>query len=233
VHSIKGGSDIFDLAKIGELAHQTENVLALIRSRKMAPTPDRVRVLLNATDRLSQLLKEAATSNQADIADLSAELAKLYADHRTPVQKSGAPAQKPAIQGTATLRVLLTEDDFACRLLMQTFLSRYGECHIAANGKEAVDAVRAAINQGQKYDLICMDIMMPEMNGREAVRQVRELEETFGILSTSGAKIIMTTAVDEVKEVIRCFKELCDAYLVKPIDLNQLVGHMRSFRLVP
>ena len=132
-----------------------------------------------------------------------------------------------------TLRVLLVEDDFASRLLLQTFLSRYGECHIAVNGREAVDAFRAALERGQRYDLICMDIMMPEMDGREAVRRIRAMEEARGILSTFGAKIIMTTTVDDVKEVIRCFQELCDAYLMKPIDLGKLLYHMKSYRLVP
>jgi two-component system chemotaxis response regulator CheY len=117
--------------------------------------------------------------------------------------------------------------------LLQTFLSRYGECHIAVNGKEAVEAFRSAFEQGQKYDLICMDIMMPEMDGREAVRQVRAFEEAHGVLSTYGAKIIMTTALDDVRQVIRSFQVLCDAYLVKPIDLAQLLAHMKTYRLVP
>ena len=70
------------------------------------------------------------------------------------------------------LRILLAEDDFTSRLLLQTFLSRYGECHIAVNGREAVAAFRLALEQGQRYDLICMDIMMPEMDGGEAVREI-------------------------------------------------------------
>jgi two-component system chemotaxis response regulator CheY len=77
-----------------------------------------------------------------------------------------------------------------------------------------------------------MDIMMPEMDGCEAVRQVRALEEARGIFSSSGAKIFMTTTVHEIREVIRCFKELCDAYLMKPIDLAELLSHMRSYHLV-
>jgi two-component system chemotaxis response regulator CheY len=70
------------------------------------------------------------------------------------------------------------------------------------------------------------------MDGREAVRRVRAMEEDQGILSNYGAKIIMTTAVDEIREVIHCFQELCDAYLVKPIDLAQLLDQMKSFHLV-
>jgi two-component system chemotaxis response regulator CheY len=124
------------------------------------------------------------------------------------------------------------EDDFASRLLLQTFLSRYGECHIAVNGREAVDAFRSASERGQPYDLICMDIMMPEMDGREAVRQIRAMEVARGILSTDGAKIFMTTTVSDIKEVILCFKELCDAYLLKPIDLALLLSEMKVLRLL-
>lgn len=131
------------------------------------------------------------------------------------------------------MKTLIVEDDFTSRLVLQTFLSRYGECHIAVNGREAVEAVRSALDVGQRYDLICMDLMMPEMDGREALKQVRELEEARGTLSTCGAKIIMTTAVKEFKEVARCFEELCDAYLVKPIDLSKLLKHIKSYQLVP
>jgi two-component system, chemotaxis family, chemotaxis protein CheY len=130
-------------------------------------------------------------------------------------------------------RVLLVEDDFSSRLLLQTFLSRYGECHIAVNGKEAVEAARSALERGLRYDLICMDIMMPEMDGREAVQRIRALEVEHGILSTYGAKIIMTTAVDDIKEVVRCYQELCDGYLLKPVDLNQLLEQMKACHLIP
>ncbi len=130
------------------------------------------------------------------------------------------------------MKTLIVEDDFTSRLVLHTFLSRYGECHIAVNGREAVAAFRTALEHGQRYDLVCMDIMMPEMDGREAVKQVRALEEANGILSTSGAKIIMTTAVSDITEVARCFEQLCDAYLVKPINLAELLKQVKSYQLV-
>jgi two-component system chemotaxis response regulator CheY len=130
------------------------------------------------------------------------------------------------------MKTLVVEDDFTGRLILHTFLSRYGECHIAVNGREAVDAFGAALESGLGYNLICMDIMMPEMDGREAVRQIRAMEEARGILSTHGAKIIMTTAVPEVKDALQCFKHLCDAYLVKPINLFELLKEIKSYQLV-
>jgi len=190
----------------------------------MVPTPKRVSVLLRATDTLRALVDNPGASNQADISAILAALAGLSGD-------SDASAT-PRRGDDWRLRALLVEDDFTSRLLLQTFLARYGDCHIAVNGREAVEAYRLALERGRGYDLICMDIMMPEMDGREAVRQIRAMEEAQGILSTYGAKIIMTTALSDLKEVIRSFRELCDAYLVKPIDLGQLLAHMKSCKLV-
>lgn len=232
MHSIKGGADFFDLVKIRDLAHQAEDLLALIRSREVLLTRDGVTILLAATDSLHDLIQNPGASHRADNADIMAALAGLRADQPASAAQCRASAVAPALPSGKRLRVLLVEDDFASRLLLQTFLSRYGECHVAVNGREAVEAFRSALERGQSYELVCMDIMMPEMDGREAVRHERALEEAHGILSTSGAKIIMTTAVSDIKEVSRCFQELCDAYIMKPIDLAQLLSQMKSYHLV-
>jgi two-component system chemotaxis response regulator CheY len=228
VHTIGGGARSLQLLKIGALAHQTENILTLIRGRQLVLTPETLGVLLRATGSMRDLVRNAGASDQADIAGLMAALSGVRQDHRPLVVTPAGQGSKAGLP----LRTLLVEDDFASRVLLQTFLSRYGECHIAVNGREAVDAARSLLERGRRYDLICMDIMMPEMDGREAVRQIRALEEEHGILSTYGTKIIMTTAVDDVKEVIRCFRELCDSYLTKPIDLGELLSQMRSCGLV-
>jgi two-component system, chemotaxis family, chemotaxis protein CheY len=231
LHWIQGGASLFDLEKIRELTRQMEHIMELIRWRKLLPTRAQMGVLLSANDRLRDLIRDPAASNQGDIVRMMAALMMLDPDR----SKRHSPSdpdfpEPPAI--AHRLRVLLVEDDFASRLLLQTFLSKYGECHVAVNGWEAVESFRLALEQEQRYDLVCMDIMMPEMDGREAVRRIRAMEEEFGIHSYSGAKIVMTTAVDDIKEVIRCFHELCDAYLTKPIDLAKLLGHMKAYQLI-
>jgi len=109
------------------------------------------------------------------------------------------------------MKILIAEDDFTSRLLLQGFLKNYGTSHVAVNGKEAVDAVRASLEADEPYDLICLDIMMPEMDGQEALRQIRKLEEAKGILSTHGA---------------------CDSYLTKPIRKVDLLDKMRDLKLI-
>jgi len=130
------------------------------------------------------------------------------------------------------MKTLIVEDEFTARLTLQNFLSRYGECHIAVSGKEAVEAFRMATESGSGYDLVCMDILLPEMDGPAAVKEIRSLEQARDILSSQGAKIIMTTAVEDMKEVIRSFNQLCDAYLVKPVNLTDLGHQLTSFGLI-
>ena len=130
------------------------------------------------------------------------------------------------------MKTLIVDDDFASRLLLQTVLSKYGECHIATNGWEAVDAFRRGQENGSGYDLVCMDIMMPDMDGQSAVREIRALEAARGVGSRDQAKIVMATALDDIKSVMASFNELCDAYLVKPVDANQLLGQVQSFGLI-
>ena len=130
------------------------------------------------------------------------------------------------------MKTLIVEDDFTSRLLLQEILKRFGEIHIAVNGKEAVAAVQAAMETGAPYDLICLDIMMPEMDGREALKQIRGMEEGRGIISTRGAKIFMTTALDQMTNVMEAFYGLCDAYLYKPIAKAELLEQLQAFRLI-
>ena len=130
------------------------------------------------------------------------------------------------------MKTLIVEDDFTSRLLLQKFLSSYGECHVAVNGREAVDAFRKAGEGDGRYDLVCMDILMPQMDGHAAARRIRSLEQARGVLPSEGAKIIMTTSVADMKQVIQSFQELCDAYLVKPVDLGALLNHLKAFKLV-
>jgi two-component system chemotaxis response regulator CheY len=130
------------------------------------------------------------------------------------------------------MKSLVVEDDFTSRLILQIFLSRYGECHIAVNGKEAIEAFNLAKDAGKKYNLICMDITMPEMDGHTALRSIRALESSGGIGENGRARVVMTTSHDDVEDIVEARQGSCDAYLLKPIDTTKLYGHLKSFGLI-
>jgi two-component system chemotaxis sensor kinase CheA len=87
-HSIKGGAGFFDLLKIKELAHRTENVLDLVRSGQMVPTSEIVSILLMAFDKLRVLILDYADSNNANISEFTDALSRLTEEHLSPDKKS-------------------------------------------------------------------------------------------------------------------------------------------------
>ena len=128
------------------------------------------------------------------------------------------------------MKILIAEDDFTCRMIMQRLLAPYAKCDVAINGKEAVATFTTGIVEGKPYDLILLDVMMPEMDGQEVVKEVRKIEEEeWGIVYPKGIKIIMTTALDDPHNVVTAFKSFCDAYLVKPITEEKLIAAIREF----
>ncbi|MFN8940902.1 MAG: chemotaxis protein CheW [Acidobacteriota bacterium] len=78
-HSIKGGAGFFNLTRIRELAHRTESILDMVRSRQMVSTPELVGVLLLAFDQLRLMLADWATSNEVDISEFVSALSNLTA----------------------------------------------------------------------------------------------------------------------------------------------------------
>jgi len=131
------------------------------------------------------------------------------------------------------MKVLIVEDDFTSRKLMQTILAPHGECDIAVNGKEAVEAFEAALAAEQPYDLICMDIMMPEMDGQEALKRIRALEKEKGLRGNNEVKVVMTTALDDPKNVVEAYyKGGATSYIPKPIDRQLFIHLLRNLGLI-
>ena len=130
------------------------------------------------------------------------------------------------------MKSLIVEDDFTARKLMQVYLSDLGESFIAVNGKEAVEVTRDAIEKKEPFDLICMDIMMPEMDGNEAVKIIRQIEKDNGIEGLSGVKIIMTTAKGQSEDIFNAFNTGCESYLIKPVRKPALMKEIEKLGLL-
>jgi two-component system chemotaxis response regulator CheY len=132
------------------------------------------------------------------------------------------------------MKTLIVEDDFTSRKLLQGILSGFGHCDIAVNGVEAVDAFRTAVDEGAPYDLICMDIMMPYVDGFQALRKIRRMEAEMDRGENDLTKVIMVTAVEEPRYVFEAFEEgRAVSYIIKPIEKKRLLEEVRKTGLIP
>ncbi|TYQ15782.1 UNVERIFIED_CONTAM: two-component system chemotaxis response regulator CheY [Acetivibrio alkalicellulosi] len=130
------------------------------------------------------------------------------------------------------MRILIAEDDFACRKFLYKFLSTYGECDITIDGIEALDAFVMALEEDSPYDLVCLDIMMPRLDGKKVLKAIREIEKQKDVAEHKKAKIIMTTALNDTTNVFSAFDNGCEAYASKPIDLAKFIKVMRKLELI-
>ncbi len=130
------------------------------------------------------------------------------------------------------MKILIVEDDFASRKFMMNHMSKYGECDGTVDGMEAVEAYMMAEDDEEPYDLICLDIMMPVMDGYQVLKTIREIENQKGIAEADKVKIIMMTALSEEKNVKKAFELGCTVYCAKPVDTEKLQSAMEKLGLV-
>ncbi len=114
------------------------------------------------------------------------------------------------------LKILIAEDDRELRQLFTHVLTKNGySVKGVANGREALSAI-----DGDYYDIIISDIMMPEVDGYELVRQLRE--------SGNTTPVLMITAKDSFDDMRRGFLAGTDDYMVKPINVNEMVLRVQA-----
>lgn len=130
------------------------------------------------------------------------------------------------------MKILIAEDDFTSRLFIKKYLSRYGECDLAINGMEAIDLTMVSLEQKSPYTLICLDIMMPKVDGIKALKTIRELEKKYLSNGEQPAKIIMTTALNDKDTVEEAYRYGCEAYAWKPIDVEKFDEVLRKLNLI-
>lgn len=130
------------------------------------------------------------------------------------------------------MRILIAEDDLISRKFLFKFLSQYGDCDLVVDGLEALDAFLISIKDKKPYDLICLDIMMPKVDGVKVLKNIRDFEIQKSIIPEQRSKVIMTTALAETQFVQNAFDIGCDAYAAKPIDIDRFVEVLQKLGLI-
>lgn len=120
------------------------------------------------------------------------------------------------------MRILVVEDDHVSRSILTKLLEPYGQIDTAVDGTEALGKYTGQKKIGNSYELIMLDIMMPGLDGREVLREIRRIEESEGVSAAGGVKIVMVTALASYENVSQAFRDQCDGYLTKPVSKKQL-----------
>lgn len=130
------------------------------------------------------------------------------------------------------MKALIVEDEFVNRVVLQELLAPYAEVHVAVDGVEALEVFGAAL-AGEPYDLVCMDIMMPNMDGQNCLKRMRQMEHEQGISPKKETVVIMVTALTDPKTVIDSYYR-CGAtsYLTKPISADDLKSKLVELKLI-
>lgn len=130
------------------------------------------------------------------------------------------------------MKTLVAEDDFASRKFITNYLSKYGECDATVDGMEVVDAFMMAYEDEEPYDLVCLDVMMPVMDGYQALKAIRDIEAEKGIPIEERVKIVMMTALNQESNVKKAFEMGCTVYCAKPVDIKKLDEVLQKLSLV-
>ncbi|MCK5148695.1 response regulator [bacterium] len=127
--------------------------------------------------------------------------------------------------------ILIAEDDYISRKYLYTLLSNFGKVKVVHDGREAVNVFAENLTQDKPFDLVCLDIMMPEMDGMDTLTAIRILEGEYGG-EFDPAKILMVTSLAEKEYVMKAMQMGCDGYILKPVDKYKLINKLNELGLI-
>ncbi len=127
------------------------------------------------------------------------------------------------------MRALIVDDELLNAVILMKYLGEDWECDFAINGTDAVDSFVNSCQKKVPYDLVCMDIMMPEMSGLNAVKALRDYEASHAVSKKAG--ILIVTALADTADRLESHACGCDGYLVKPVTKQQFTEELQKLDL--
>ncbi len=126
------------------------------------------------------------------------------------------------------IKTLVVDDDFISRTKMQVIMEDFGECVGVENGYAAIAMLNEALEKNVPFDLITLDIAMPDMDGTEVLFRIRESEARKNILKENQVKIIMVTAHSDKGHIFTCVQAGCNDYIIKPFDVKSITKKLNE-----
>jgi len=129
------------------------------------------------------------------------------------------------------MRCLVVDDLSICRKAVALILRGVAECDDAVDGDEAVAKFRAALQKGEPYDVIFLDILMPGIDGHDTAKEIRKVESEMS--SSTKVKIIMLTVLNSVNDAMKSFCSAHSvAYIVKPPSKEKFFHAFKDLGLI-
>lgn len=133
------------------------------------------------------------------------------------------------LEGGDMVRCLVVDDDELGRELIAHYLEGVANCEMAENGRQAVEMYRNAFESGNAHELIILDIVMPEMDGHSAAKEIRLVEKEWGVSIGAGVNIIVLSSLDSPNDVIQAYVSARSAaHLVKPVQPDKLLATLKK-----
>ena len=120
------------------------------------------------------------------------------------------------------MKILIVDDESVSRKVLQKALEAFGQCEEAEDGREATAAFKRAWDESSPFDLLMLDLSMPDMDGKEVIHQIRRLEKDMKVPNQGQTKIVMVTSHSEEDTVLACLRAGCNDFIVKPVDQEVL-----------
>lgn len=130
------------------------------------------------------------------------------------------------------MRALIVEDDATGAELLRHIIAPYAEVELARDGRAAIEKFREAAEAGRGFDLVCLDLMMPELNGQQVLQSIRDYEEQHKSTGREASKVIVISALDDSGNILSAFQVGCEAYLTKPVETSKLLDQLRELGLI-
>jgi two-component system, chemotaxis family, chemotaxis protein CheY len=131
------------------------------------------------------------------------------------------------------MKILILEDDYTSSAVLQKILNQYGEVTVTSDGFRAIEEFKKSLSNDFKYDLICLDIMVPQIDGQEVLRMIRAEELKAGRARLKDrSQIIMITALNDIENVMSSFTEQAEGYIIKPFSKEKISKTLLQLKLI-
>jgi HD-like signal output (HDOD) protein/ActR/RegA family two-component response regulator len=134
------------------------------------------------------------------------------------------------------MKILIVDDELVSRTKLKLIMENFGECEAVKHGKDAIALFHYGHHINEPFNLIMLDINLPELDGIMVLSEIRRAEKYLNIPKAHLSKILMVTSYGDKDRIVACVQSGCDEYIVKPFDsdvINQKLAKLGIIELEP